>query len=65
MRPELMALYGAPNQILGLPSVFATLAGLALMFWNKLVGLFGKIANKVRPSDPAERTSQKATNDES
>lgn len=54
MKPELLALYGGPNQIMGLPSLFATIGGLALMFWNKVIVLFGKIANKIHPADVAD-----------
>jgi len=50
MRPELLALYGGPDQIMGVTSGLATIAGLALMFWNKIVVFFGKIANKLHPS---------------
>ena len=55
MKPEWLALYGGPNQIMGLPSIFATITGLALMFWNRVVVLFGKIANKIHPSGPLDK----------
>jgi hypothetical protein len=56
MRPELFALYGGPDQIMGVTSGLATIAGLALMFWNKIVVFFGKIVNKVHPHAPVEKT---------
>ena len=50
MRPEFLALYGGPDQIMGVTSGLATIAGLAMMFWNKILVFFGKIANKIHPS---------------
>lgn len=58
MKLELLALYGGPGQIMALPSIFATIVGLALMFWNKVVAFFGKIANKIHPSGSADGTSK-------
>jgi len=55
MRPELLALYGGPDQIMGVTSGLATIAGLALVFWNKILVFFGKIVNKIHPhSSPKE-----------
>lgn len=36
-------LYVGPDQIMPLTSVLGALAGIALMFWNRLVGLFVKV----------------------
>jgi len=60
MRPELLALYGGPDQIMGVTSGLATIAGLALMFWNKIVVFFGKIVNKFHPHAPVEKTPKDA-----
>lgn len=54
MRPELFALYGGPDQIMGVTSGLATIVGLAMMFWNKILVFFGKIANKFHPSHPSQ-----------
>jgi hypothetical protein len=37
-----VVLYIGPDQIMPLTSVFGALLGLALMFWNRLVGLAHK-----------------------
>jgi hypothetical protein len=60
MRPELFALYGGPDQIMGVTSGLAAIAGVALMFWNKIVVFFGKIVNKFHPHTPVEKTSESA-----
>jgi len=54
MRPELFAFYGGPDQIMGVTSGLATIVGLAMMFWNKILVFFGKIANKFHPHPPAQ-----------
>ncbi len=38
-----MALYVGPDQVMPLASILATIMGFLLVFWNKLVGLVGKI----------------------
>jgi hypothetical protein len=58
MRPELLALYGGPDQIMGVASGLATLAGIVLMFWNKVLVTFGKIANRFRPSPNVEESQE-------
>lgn len=50
MRPELLALYGGPDQVMGLASGLAAALGVLLMFWNKVLVALGKIVNKFRPS---------------
>jgi hypothetical protein len=35
-------LYIGPDQIMPLTSVLTALAGVALLFWNRLLGLFNK-----------------------
>ncbi len=50
MRPELLALYGGPDQVMGLASGLAAALGVLLMFWNKVLVTLGKIVNKFRPS---------------
>jgi hypothetical protein len=58
MRPDLLALYGGPDQIMGVTSALATIAGLALVFWNKMVAFFAKIINKFHPH-PSMKESPK------
>jgi hypothetical protein len=60
MRPELLALYGGPDQIMAVTSGLATVIGLALMFLNKILTTFGKIANWFRPSAHVEEQHEDA-----
>jgi hypothetical protein len=50
MRIELLALYGGPDQVMTVTSGLASVLGLLLLFWNKVVGLFFKVVRKFRPS---------------
>ena len=43
MRIELLAFYGGPDQVMTVTSGLASVLGLLLLFWNKVVGLFFKI----------------------
>lgn len=50
MKFELLALYGGPDQIMGVASGIATLVGLLLMLWNKILVAAGKAANWLNPA---------------
>jgi hypothetical protein len=50
MRIELLAFYGGPDQVMTVTSGLASVLGLLLLFWNKVVGLFFKVIRKFRPS---------------
>lgn len=63
MRPELIAFYGGPDQIMAVTSGIATIVGVALMFWNKLVVGFGKIVSRFHP--PAQPQEPPAPQKES
>jgi hypothetical protein len=52
MRVELLALYGGPDQVMTVTSGLASVLGLLLLFWNKVVGVFFKVVRLFRPSDP-------------
>jgi hypothetical protein len=41
-RHPTVLLYVGPDQIMPLTSVLTALAGIALLFWNRLLGLFQK-----------------------
>lgn len=56
----LFAFYGGPDQIMGVTSALATIAGLALVFWNKMVAFFGKIMNKIHPPSAPKETVKDA-----
>ena len=46
MRIELLALYAGPDQVMTVTSGLASVLGLLLIFWNKVVGIFFKIVRK-------------------
>ena len=43
-------LYGGPDQIMTVTSGLASLLGLLLIFWNKVVGLFFRVVRVFRRS---------------
>jgi hypothetical protein len=60
MRLEMLALYGGPDQVMTVTSGLASVIGLLLLFWNKLVGLFFKMIRMFRRSDaPASAEASK------
>jgi hypothetical protein len=63
MRFALMAFYGGPDQVMTVTSGLASLLGLLLIFWNKLVATFFKIVRIFRPANaqPANPEVQKNT----
>jgi hypothetical protein len=46
MKFELLALYAGPDQVMTVTSGLASILGLLLIFWNKVVGIFFKIVRK-------------------
>jgi len=48
MHRALFALYGGPDQIMGVGSAVASFFGLLLLFWNKVVALFFKVVRSMR-----------------
>ncbi len=62
MRFDLLAFYGGPDQVMTVTSGLASLLGLLLMFWNKVVGVFFKIVRKIKGSpEPVPTESTKDT----
>ncbi len=54
MRFELLALYAGPDQVMTVTSGLASVLGLLLIFWNKVVGIFFKVVRKFsRAGTPA------------
>jgi hypothetical protein len=51
MRFDLLAFYGGPDQVMTVTSGLASLLGLVLIFWNKLVAAFLKLARIFRRSE--------------
>lgn len=42
-----MLLYIGPDSLMPIASAFAAIAGVAIMFWNKTVGVFKGIAKAI------------------
>lgn len=61
MRVELLAFYGGPDQVMTVTSGLASVLGLLLLFWNKVVGIFFKMVRMFRRSDTPARPE--ASND--
>ena len=60
MRFDLVALYGGPDQVMTVTSGLASVLGLLLLFWNRVVGTFFKIVDKIRgTSHPAATEAPK------
>ena len=54
MRVDMFALYAGPDQIMTVTSGLASVLGILLIFWNKVVGLFFKVVRIFRGSpEPA------------
>jgi hypothetical protein len=62
MHIVLLAFYAGPDQVMTVTSGLASIIGMLLIFWHKVVAGFGKIVNKFRgtPTVPPV-TSQKDT----
>ena len=56
MRVELLAFYGGPDRVMTVTSGLASLLGLLLIFWNKLVATFFRIVRIFRPAANAAGT---------
>lgn len=54
MRLDLLA-YAGPDQVMTVTSGIASVIGVLLIFWHKVMAIFGKIANRFRgiPATPA------------
>jgi hypothetical protein len=50
MRVDLLAYYGGPDQIMTVTSGFASVVGLLLIFWNKIVATYLRVMKVLRPS---------------
>jgi hypothetical protein len=60
MRFEMLALYGGPDQMMTVTSGLASVIGLLLLFWNKVVGLFFKVVRMFsRSGAPASAEASK------
>ena len=57
MKFALLAMYGGPDQIMGVASGVATVVGVLLMMWNKVLVTVGKIMNFFHPTKHADETT--------
>jgi undecaprenyl pyrophosphate phosphatase UppP len=55
MRIALIAFYAGPDQVMTVTSGLASILGVLLIFWHKVVAAFRKIVNKFRRT-PATTT---------
>jgi hypothetical protein len=55
MHFSILALYGGPDQVMTVTSGIASIIGIALVFWHKLVNLFFRIIGR----KPAVQTETK------
>ena len=60
MQHILFALYAGPDQVMTVTSGLASVLGLLLIFWNKVVATFFRVVRKMRggesaASDPANK----------
>jgi len=62
MRIDLLAFYAGPDQVMTVTSGLASILGMLLIFWHKVVAAFGKIVNKFRGAPAVTpASSQKET----
>ena len=48
MRIDLIAFYAGPDQVMTVTSGLASILGVLLIFWHKIVAAFHKMVNKFR-----------------
>lgn len=58
---DLLAFYAGPDQVMTVTSGLASILGVLLIFWHKLVAGFHKLVNKFRGSAAAPAVSEKTT----
>jgi undecaprenyl pyrophosphate phosphatase UppP len=58
---DLLAFYAGPDQVMTVTSGLASILGVLLIFWHKLVAAFNKLVNKFRGVSPATTVAQKDT----
>jgi hypothetical protein len=61
MRFDIFALYAGPDQVMTVTSGLASILGLLLIFWNKVVAAFLKIVRAFRRSEAAGTDAQSDT----
>jgi undecaprenyl pyrophosphate phosphatase UppP len=59
MHSNLLAFYAGPDQVMTVTSGLASILGVLLIFWHKLVAAFSKLVNKFRGSTAGSVVSEK------
>jgi undecaprenyl pyrophosphate phosphatase UppP len=59
MHKDLLALYAGPDQVMTVTSGLASILGVLLIFWHKVVAAFSKMVNKFRRSPATPVATQK------
>jgi hypothetical protein len=57
MHIDVLALYAGPDQVMTVTSGLASLVGMLLIFWHKVVAAFSKLLNKLRRSPASTVTT--------
>lgn len=57
MFSPLLALYGGPDQVMTVTSGIASVIGVLLIFWNKVVAAFFKLFGRSQASPEPEQTT--------
>ncbi len=53
MRFDLIAFYGGPDQVMTVTSGIASVIGVLLIFWNKVVGAVMKLFRRLSANPPS------------
>jgi undecaprenyl pyrophosphate phosphatase UppP len=62
MQLEGLAFYAGPDQVMTVTSGLASLLGILLMFWNKIVALFFKLVRRIKgTAEPVNPPAPKST----
>jgi hypothetical protein len=61
MHTNLFALYAGPDQVMTVTSGLASIVGVLLIFWHKVVAAFSKTMNKFRGVPESTPAVQKET----
>lgn len=61
---ELMALYVGPDQVMPVMSILATIAGLVMVFWNKVLSVVRRIFGFRRSAEPDSTGTAPASGNE-
>jgi hypothetical protein len=59
MHFDLLAFYAGPDQVMTVTSGIASIVGVLLIFWHKVVAAFSKAVNKIRGVPESVPTVQK------